>query len=659
MSIPIWQPGTNYAPGALVTPRSNTIVVSAQPANNSFESGLTNWTITGEYVSNVTAQANARASSTEAFDGSQSATVTPYAGTTGGPTGHGGVAFTVFTNSYMAPVTPGQVINFRLRAWHLYVPNTNATYPWSAGARIAWYDSTHAFLSYSYANAVSAGSVAPSYLNTPGMCAFPDGTWVTISGTGTAPAGAAYAAAVCVIASTGYPTQADYVDDYTWDYSHQGYPSGLSYEAVQATIGTSAATEPTWPLTAGVTVVDGSVTWEALYASQITWTASSILRSGSSQPSWPTKIGGSVVDNSIEWIATDGLITDPNCPQSKVVAIASAKVFAADDDIIRFSATANAADWSSSQDAGFIPFGLQTYGNEDCSALGLYRSNLVAFNSLGYQMWQVDPDPNNIAILDAEPVGCGYPKTVQPVNNDLVFLSPGGVRNIGTAGASGNLQAGQFGKNVDPIVKALIKQLAANGYEPRSLFNPGTGQYWLLVGPTAIVLTINGSKAMSWSRYVFPDTITDYTVMDGVLYLRASDLVWELSEDALYDDVQQTTAQGGTSTGFRGYMAWNYIDGGSIGIDKQMEGFDLVVGNIEDDGQIIDNNVVCAVSFGYNQANPEMATAPFSVTGDSVPGTIIPMPMTAPSIQPRLDFGTGQNWGWGVLNLYMTMTGRP
>lgn len=660
MSTPVWQPGTVYAPGSIVSPRSDNIVVTAQPNNNSFETaGLTHWAVTGEYCTNVAAAGAASASSAQAFDGSVSATASPLAGDGTGPTTASGkpVCMIVYTNDFQAAVKPGQVINFKLRAWHLFVPDTTQTWPYSAGARIAWYDASHAFLSYSYANSVSAGSViSPTAVSgkSKGMVAFTDSAWVTISGSGTAPAGAAFAAAVGVIANTDYGTQADYIDDFTWDYTSQGYPSGLDFVAVQSAPGTSAAVEPVWPTTAGNTVVDNGVTWSAQYASQITWTALSILKSGSSEPTWPTKIGGQIADGTVEWTATDGRITDTNCPHSKIVAIASAKVYAADNDIIRYSATTNAQDWSSVKDAGFIPFGLQSYGNEACKGLGLYRSNLVATNSLGYQMWQVDPDPNNIALLDAEPVGCNYNRSIQPANNDLIFLSPVGLRNIGTVGAAGNLQAGQFGKQVDSLVQGLVKVAVAAGLEPRALFNPGTGQYWLIIGADVIVLSINGNSVMSWSRYTFPAEITDWTVMDGALYMRAGDLVWQLDASQLVDDADNGTGQGGANVGFPGRMSWNYLDLGPLGVDKMMEGFDLVIGVIDDSGLIVqNNNLVCNISFGYNQADRSQATQPYAVTGDTVPGTMIPMPLTAPTFQVRLDFGTGQNWGWGALNMYV------
>jgi hypothetical protein len=85
-----------------------------------------------------------------------------------------------------------------------------------------------------------------------------------------------------------------------------------------------------------------------------------------------------------------------------------------------------------------------------------------------------------------------------------------------------------------------------------------------------------------------------------------------------------------------------------------MEGFDIVIGAVDDSGLIVqNNNVVCNISFGYNQSDKSQATDPYSVTGDTQPGTMVPMPITAPTFQVRLDFGTGQNWGWGAINLYV------
>lgn len=642
MSTPKWQPGTLYIPGSIVVPRSSNVVTQVSPNNPSFESGLTHWAQSNLSGSTGTVVAT----SSQAFDGSESAMLT---GATGSELrGSGSV---LLLNDFQAPVKPGQTINFSCRIRRTNVNSGGTAGVADGGPRIYWYNASHALISFSTSGTQPGAYIASPPAGTPSGFtggSSPFDTWVINKGSAIAPAGAAYAVAAIVLRTnnTGGQIWADY---FTWDYTEQGYPPGLDYTAVQANPGTSGSNEPVWPITPGATVVDNGVTWQAGFASQITWQASSILTSGASEPTWPTKLGAQVVDNNIVWTATDGRVTDSNCPQSKIVAIAAAKVFAADADIIRFSATANAQDWSSSQDAGFIPFGLQSYGNEDCLGLGLYRSNLVAFNTLGYQMWQVDPDPSNMAILDAEPVGSGYHKSIQPVNNDLVFLSPVGIRNIGTAGATGNLQAGMFGKAVDPIVRALVQsEIVANGYTPRALFNPGTGQYWLILGHTAIVLTINGANTMSWSRYTFPSVITDWTLLNSVLYLRTGDLVWFLDDTVFVDD------SGGTNAGFRGYMAWNYLSNGQEGVDKEMEGFDLTIGIIDDDGtHVPSNNLQCSVTIGYNQSNNELATDPYTVTGDTVPGQMIPIPMTAPSFQLRLDFGSGQNWGWSLASLYI------
>jgi hypothetical protein len=217
------------------------------------------------------------------------------------------------------------------------------------------------------------------------------------------------------------------------------------------------------------------------------------------------------------------------------VAIGSSKVFAGDDDIIGFSATVNPLDWSSEEDAGYLPFGLQTFGAMPVTALGLYRGNLAAFNSQGYQIWQIGEDPDDHALLDAGPIGCVWPRTPLAVMNDLVFLSAVGIRNIGVAGASTNLQVGNFGQSIDSLV---IAKIAAGEYEPFSLYVPAYGQYWCFFGDEAFVLTINGNKQLSWSRYIFPEVITDWTLDGDDLMLRTiTHKVWRLDVDALADDI--------------------------------------------------------------------------------------------------------------------------
>jgi len=645
MTIPKWAPSTLYNPGDFVVPRSNSIVTQEQPHNNSFEDGLTHWTQTEESGTTGTITT----ATDQVFDGSQSVVLRTAVGTELRSSG-----LVTLMNDYQAPVEPGKRINFSCYVYRTNVGLNGVAGVADGGARIYWLNASKDIISYTpatdYPGALGGG---PPNGTPPGFVggSAPFGSWLQSSGVGIAPSGAAYAVAGIAfrVNATG---GAFWADDYVWDYTFQGIPTGLVFVATQAAAATSAATEPAWPLESGETVTDGGVTWDAEFASRIIWQANPILESGDTEPTWPLQIGGSVVDavgtdHAIVWIADDGLIQDTNCPHnSQVVAIAQSKVYAADDDTIAFCATTNCLDWTSQFDAGYLPFGLQTYGSEPCAALGLYRSNLVAFNSLGYQMWQIDPDPANMALLDAQPVGCEYPKSVSPVQNDLVFLTPQGIRSLGISGASGNVQAGQFGKNLDPLVIASIE--GAGSLPPRGLFYPGTGQYWLCFGALVYVQTNNGSgNANSWSVYEFPSDIDYWTVDDGVLYLRSGDLVWEVSPDALFDDITDASNPGGSgnSVPFTGEVTWPYLDLGTPGVDKDLEGVNIVC---DGTGEI---------SIGYDQTNFDAATTPFAFDGDTLPSLgMIPLPMTAPSFQLRLTWDAGQSWEWEMAALYLVGT---
>ena len=324
-----------------------------------------------------------------------------------------------------------------------------------------------------------------------------------------------------------------------------------------------------------------------------------------------------------------------NCPNTKQVAILASKVFSGDDDIVGFSATVKPLDWTTANDAGFIPFGLNTYGSQPVSALGIYRSNLVVWNAKAFQMWQVDEDPANFAILDAVPVGNPFYKSGSPVSNDLVWLTAEGIRSMGIAGASTNLQAGFFGKQIDPLVK-IARAGVSDVDDILSLFFPGAGQYWLIFGAEAFVLTMNGGKAdMSWSRYVFPSAIDDWTIKDTDLYLRSGDKIWRFDADTLIDD------SGGANVIFKGNVFWPYLDFGALGVTKSMIGSDIVA-----DGTF-------TVSIGYNQKDDSQFTTPYSIVGDTLVGDIIPMPVSAPSFQLRLVFAGNEKWEWSATALHL------
>ena len=141
------------------------------------------------------------------------------------------------------------------------------------------------------------------------------GGWTQFSVTGVAPAGAAFVKFFCHAASGTHSRDTAGLDNCAWNLETPVATTNLIFEAVQVGPGTSAATQPTWPTVAGNTVVDGTVTWQAVGSSIITWTGEPIQLSGSTEPIWPTTIGQLVPDNNFSWVAISRQITDPNLPE--------------------------------------------------------------------------------------------------------------------------------------------------------------------------------------------------------------------------------------------------------------------------------------------------------------------------------------------------------
>ena len=600
-TVTTWAPGTAYAPGAVVQPSTGQgAFINAIP-NGDFEAGNDGSWALGTDISY--------------------STTTPYQGTYCLKFALGHETSRATMTSYGA-VTPGQSVT---TTGYLNPNNSGANM--TMWLNLNWYDNSDTFLSRTQG--------APQQ----------GGGYRQVSTTGVAPANAVHCR-VEIESATGTVPNNSFADLIAWNLETPTAVSKFLYEAVQSASASSGTTEPTWPTVAGNTVIDGGVTWKAIGTSIITWQAIPIMESGTVEPTWPTTVGNTVKDNTMSWVCINRQISDPNDPNSKAVALAASHVFAGSKDITAYSAAVDPTDWSSANNAGYLPTGLNNYGANPVTMLSLYRSNLMVFNAGGYQMWQVDPDPQNMALLDAQPVGSIYPRAAQSVANDLLFLTEVGVRNLGTVGATANMQIGGTGQPIDVLVKA---QLQAGTYDPIALYYPGRGQYWLIFGAQAFVLTINGPGTKSWSRYVFPDVITDWTLSAGTLYLRsAGNLVWQLDANTLVDDF------GGANVLFKGVIQWPYLDLGPLGTNKMLVGVDLV-----GDGDVsvqVAFDQADRTSFSDNAgfATSTSVTTPYDVAiADTVPGEPLPFPINAPSYSLILTFSGNQAWSWEAANLYL------
>jgi len=606
-SVETWAAGATYAPGSVVRPTTNQGAYTNAIPNGDFEAGNDgNWVLgTGWTID----------------------TSDPYQGNYSAHFLHTGAGFYNCTMLTGAVVSAGQSVTATAYAKG---DSDGAIY-----LMLSWYDSTGTLISSDTGTSHSgAGGVNPANFS-------------QISVTGIAPANAVTVKAVIQYQTGSSSTRQGWADLVSWNLSQAAAVSNFLYEAVQSAAATSGATEPTWPTVEGNEVVDGGVTWQAVGTSIITWTAIPLTQSGATEPTWPTVPGESVYDGNMSWECTSRRITDTNCPNTKVVCLGASHVFCGNGDIVSYSAAVDPTDWTSANNAGYLPTGLNNYGNNPVSLLGLYRTNLMVFNANGFQMWQIDPDPANMAILDAQPVGSIYTRTGQTVASDMILLTAVGVRNVGIFALMDNLQVGNTGQPVDALVQPLT---TAGTYDPIGLYYPNRGQYWVLFGNEALVLTTNGQNTQTWSRYIFPDVITDWTDNNGVLYLRsAGNLVWAFDENALEDDMQN-----GVGTPFDGVVQWPYLDGGTLGRNKALVGVDIV------------GTGAVTLQMGFDQSdetsfsdNPGFSTSP-SVTppydialADTVPGTPIPLPLNAPSLSPILTFTGGAAWSLDAVSLYV------
>jgi hypothetical protein len=651
--VATWTAGTTYPPGAVVIPTIGTSTFTNAIPNGDFSggSGLGGWTfadIGGAAAWNYTT-GSAPLSIGIGYDVGGASLGIP-----GGTSmGANGASATMITSG---AVTPGQTVT----AKGYCCPN-NSGADLTIWIQLNWYGPGDTPL----------GTTGNRVNEKEGY------TVASLAVTGIAPSGAT-GVRVAIYAGAGTTSRNEgYVAGIYWNLEIPSLPTNFLYEAVQPTAGKSAATEPTWPTVLGNEVIDGQVTWQAIGTSIITYEAIPLMQAGVNVPVFPTQIGAIVIDSStftdsngfvinttMEWIAVDRSVVDTNSPNTPAVAIGASHIFAGNNDIADYSAAVNPLDWTSTNNAGYLPTGLNNYGDNPIMAIALYRGNLIVFNSGGYQMWQIDPDPQNMAFLDAQAVGCIWTRSCQSIANDLIFLTEIGVRNLGTIGATANMAIGNTGQPVDPLILA---QIQANTYDPFTIYYPGRGQYMLIYGPQMFVLTINGLQGTkSWSRYIFPQAVTDATLNSGSLYLRTTgNLVWQLNANTLYDDTQILASVGGANISFMSTAQWPYMDMGGLGLNKMLVGVDLVgdgscilqIGFDQQDDSTFSDNPFFATSTGV--------TAPYYVqVDDTVPGEPLPIPINAPSYSLILTFpsydataASLNTWTWEAANFYLAPQG--
>lgn len=308
-------------------------------------------------------------------------------------------------------------------------------------------------------------------------------------------------------------------------------------------------------------------------------------------------------------------ITDVNCPHTKQVTKISSKIWSVgtNGDTVRFCKTNAPRDWTTANDAGFLPVGLQQSGANQATALGFYTNRLVVFFADSSQIWQVDVDPAKHSFLQAVDVGSILPYSHANMSGDVFFLSPAGVRTITRQDVTTNLIDADVGS---PIDRDLISNNFINIANAKAQYYHGGGQYWLYSDTKAMVFTFSRTSGVSaWSIYEYPFTIDAMDELNADLYIRSGNNVYKVDRDVKTDD----------GTLYSVDIELAYLDFKAPGILKQVLAMDAVI-----TGQ-------CKVSHRFDPIDTSLVTdPPVTVLGDTRSRYVYPVELCTTSLSPVL-----------------------
>lgn len=286
------------------------------------------------------------------------------------------------------------------------------------------------------------------------------------------------------------------------------------------------------------------------------------------------------------------IISDSNCPHSKSFIKKSGKIFAIADDVVRFSSTGNAADWTADKDAGFLPVSLQQSVNNKPTALGEYQDNLVVFFEDTAQIWQVDSDPANHKLISTIPIGTPYSYAHANMANDIFFLSPSGFRSIAVQSFSTNMMDNDIGSPIDSIVK----NQAAISSNIKMIYFRAEGQIICFFGNVAFVYCFSrSSKISAWCKWDFDFNIEYPVEYDSILFFRTGNKLCKFSEKEARD----------LGEFFNVEVELPFLDMRSPGILKQFTGVDVAMSGS------------CHMWFKFNARNLDYETDSLTLDDDT------------------------------------------
>lgn len=329
------------------------------------------------------------------------------------------------------------------------------------------------------------------------------------------------------------------------------------------------------------------------------------------------------------------LITDSNCSHGASVTKTASRIFTTGNQVVRFCAAGDARDWTTASDAGFLPVSLKQDTKGDPTAVGTFEDTLVVFFADGSQVWDVAVDPAATQIRRVlAGVGTQYPQSLASFYRDLVFASPFGIRSMSVQEVVNRFDETDVGVPVDTLV--AVTQAAHGTASPvRGAWIPQLGQYWAVYDATegSVVYAYafsRSSKLACWAQYTFPARITGMATLAGKVYVRTA--------SSLFEVVAEQYTDAGIPIDVDVQMA--YQDAKSPGVEKMFYGADYVFSG------------TATVSYLYDPRDQGKETVQQQVTGDSRPGTLVPVEVSCAAIAPRFQHSADEPFTLDLASLY-------
>lgn len=361
--------------------------------------------------------------------------------------------------------------------------------------------------------------------------------------------------------------------------------------------------------------------------------------SGESEPTFPTAPGQTVADGSAVWTCRAKNVLDTNCPNHKSIAKGASKIWSPGSEVVRFCATNDARDWTSSADAGFLPTGIRASGDPVVQAVTRFRGQLAVVMLDATQLWDIDPDPSLHALDEELAVGTDKYRSFATLRNDSYLLTPHGFRSIADVEISQTIEDLDVGSPLDALV--LADSDAGNVPDDViGFFYRGGGQYLGLAqhaaGTRVYVFSQSKiGKLTAWSYYDYTQQFTDLAELANALYLRAGDDVYQVSNSVKSD--------AGVAYQHRAVMP--YLAFKKPGQLKLLYGCDVVMQGRSDFRVLLDVN------------DASVATPLAEVQGDTRPGGMIPV--DAATTEPGFEFidTHDEDWELDLLTVYYALAG--